>query len=158
MAEKGSQEPNEVDWSRIEARMRAKEGHAPEAGQIAYSLDRAGGDVQEGGDFLVGPAFLDLLQDLTFLVGEPAEPRPDRLLVGQQPAALDIILDGPLDLLQEGLAVEGLLDELDGAGLHGADGHWHISIGCDEDYRDVTAGRDQFPVELQAVHAGHLHV
>src|SRR3954466_6121313 len=42
MAEKGSQEPDEVDWSRVESRMRAKDGSSTEPGQLAYSLQAAG--------------------------------------------------------------------------------------------------------------------
>ena len=110
----------------------------------------------------------------TALLGSPSRmaSRTSQLLVGQarrnlariasrsacSAVAVDIVLDGPLDLLQEGLAVERLLDELDRARLHRPDRHRHVRERRDEDDRHSLAPRDEILVQVEPTRSRHTHV
>src|SRR5207253_10825053 len=64
-------------------------------------------------------------------------------------------LDGALDLLQQGLAVERLLDELDGPRLHRPDRHRHVGVGGDEDHRHRLAAGGQVLEQVEPAGARH---
>ncbi len=44
MSEQSNQEPDNIDWSRVEARMRSRQGASPETEQATYPLERKEGD------------------------------------------------------------------------------------------------------------------
>ena len=73
------------------------------------------------------PSLINSRTSRSFSVSR-SELRQDDLAGSEATAAIDVVLDRALDLVQEGLAVERLLDKLDGAGLHRADRHRDIGI------------------------------
>ena len=98
------------------------------------------------------------LEDLAFLVGQPLESPGQVGARGHPAAALGVVLDRALDLVQERLAVERLLDELDGTGLHGPDRHGDIGMRRDEDDGHAFAARDQFLEQVEPAGARHPHI
>jgi hypothetical protein len=54
--------------------------------------------------------------------------------------------------------LEGLLDEVHRAFLHGVDGHGHVAVAGDEDDGQGRLALDQAVLQLQAGHAAHADV
>src|SRR3546814_7327076 len=51
-----------------------------------------------------------------------------------------------------------LLDEVEGAGLHGVDRHVDVAVAGDDDDRQVACRLSQLALQLESAHAGHAHV
>src|SRR5579859_6222357 len=73
-------------------------------------------------DLVGGPA-RNVLQDLPLAGRQRLEPGANRLLFGKLAVRSGVLLQGPPHALDKILVMEGLLDEVEGAVLHGFDGH-----------------------------------
>jgi len=67
-------------------------------------------------------------------------------------------LDGFLDIVEQELIAKGLLDEIEGAGLHGLDRHGNIRVPGNDDDGNLKTQLLEPRLQLQSAHAGHAHV
>ena len=89
-----------------------------------------------------------------------SESRRSRILACslERGAVARVALEGPLDAIDEILIAEGLLQEVEGALLHGLDRHRDVTVAGDEDDRNDGATQVELLLQLEPAHAGHAHV
>ena len=109
-------------------------------------------------DLLVEQPGHDQAEDLPLAGSERLEPGPEHRLLRAFGAALTVALQGAPDGAKQRLVREGLLQEVHGAALHGADAARDVRPAADEDDRDVEAPFDEEILEIQAAQAGHAQV
>ena len=73
-------------------------------------------------------------------------------------AQLAVLGDGALDAVEQVLLAEWFLQEIEGAMLHGFDGHGDVAVPGHEDDRDDGATQIQLLLKLEPAHAGHADV
>ena len=109
-------------------------GHARD--ELAHLQHRGAGPE----DLLEALGAVDLLAEALDLLAE--RPVPER----------------PLDRERELVHIERFRDEVVRAGPDRGDRRLHVRVGRDHDDRHVLAAADELLAELDAVHAGHVHV
>src|SRR5262249_39061278 len=60
--------------------------------------------------------------------------------------------------IEQELIAEGLLDEVDRAGLHRAYRHGHLGVSGDDDGRELDAAPRELGLEIETAHPRHAHV
>ena len=121
-------------------------------------LDGFRAEAQRIGYRLVGKALDDELEDLGFARGQGGEQGAQSCLLQVAVPPLRVAGDGALDAVEQVLVVEGLLDEVKGARLHGAHGHLHVAVAGDEYDRDVDALGRKALLQFKSAHAWHAHI
>jgi len=125
---------------------------------LSMTLDGLGADAKRGCNLLVRPAIRDHEHDLVLARRQLCHARGDVRPLRPQCALLLVVLQRVLDADDERLVVEGLLDEVHGAALHGLHGHGHIAVAGDHDHRDALLAAREIGLQLQPAHARHAHI
>ena len=99
------------------------------------NFDRALADAQFVRDHLVRLARYDEIEDFAFTIGQAVESLRNLGMLLLLFAAFGIGLQGLANAVQQVLVAERLLDEVDCALLHRIDGHRHVAMSRDENYR-----------------------
>src|SRR5262249_11316320 len=60
--------------------------------------------------------------------------------------------------IEQELITEGLLDEVDRAGLHRAHRHRYLGVSGDDDGRELDAAPRELGLEIESAHPRHAHV
>ena len=121
-------------------------------------LHRLGADPQGGGDLPVGAAIGDHHHHLVLPGGEFRQAAGDLgALLAIDPALL-VSLQGQAQAGDQGLVIEGFLDEVQGAAAHRLHRHAHVAMAGDDHHRDADLLPRQIGLELQAAHARHTHI
>src|SRR5690606_11086936 len=109
-----------------------------------------------GGDDLVGLSRHQAFEYLVLALRKTVKPRGDR----SEFAVRDTL--GPFergfDRIENGLLIERLLDEVDGARLHRFHGQRHVAVAGDDDRRQAWRVLLKAVQKLDAGHVGHTHV
>ena len=66
-------------------------------------------------------------------------------------ALLDVVLDGLVDAIQEGLVVERFFDEIDSPGLHGPNCGRNVAVASDKNDRHVCPISRNLFLQIEAV-------
>ena len=98
------------------------------------------------------------IEHFAFARRERLEVRLDARMLAERLAQLAVLDDGALDAIQQVLVAERFLQEIEGAVLHGLDGHRDVAMARHEDHRDHRAAQVELLLQFQAAHAGHADV
>src|SRR5438093_1801896 len=121
-------------------------------------LDRLLAETEVDGDDLVGVAAHDQLHHLTLPGRQAGHPGGDLGPLGLGPAALPVDLERLPDPVEEKLAADRLLEEVDRAGAHGARGGRHVAVAADHDDGKLRLAGDELVLEVDAAQPGHPEV
>ena len=124
----------------------------------AVHFHGAHGDIEFVGDDLVVLASKNALHHFALAWGELVQPRGGNGGVGIGRLARGIEFHGADDSVHQLIVVEGLLDEIEGALLHGGHGERYVTVAAQENHWQPRAALAQQIEELQAAHAAHAHV
>ncbi len=108
-------------------------------------------DAEVGGDLLVHPAAHHVVQDFELALGEFCKPLAHLALPA---VGFERSMDGGDELFLRGM----LLEEIDGAVLHGAHRAGNIGIAGEKDHRQCDLTLRKLALQFQSAQAGHLQV
>ena len=94
----------------------------------AVRLDRLGADLESAGNALAAFPAQDQLEDFALARGEHRKSLRQLSPTVALFSRLEIALERGVDPVEKLLAVERLLQEINGAGLHGANHHGHVPV------------------------------
>ena len=108
--------------------------------------------------FLFGRPVMTQDKDLVLLRREGADPRLEFLQFLTLCLLLPASINGPVDGVEQVLLVEGLLEEVQGACLHGAHAHRDRAVAGDKDDGQLDARHGQFILQLETADFRHPHI
>src|SRR5207244_8683132 len=85
-------------------------------------------------------------------------PAGDLRRLGLDSPALAVDVQAFADPVEEELAADRLLEEVDRPGSHGARGGRHVAVAADHDDGELGAAGDQLLLEVDAAQPGHAEV
>src|SRR6059058_3204945 len=124
----------------------------------AVNLDGLLGDSELARDGPVRPPRHDELHHLALPRGEPREALAELLALRLGAAHLAVHLEGVSDAVEQELAAEGLLDEVDGARLHGPHRRRYVAVSGDHDHREPDVAAGERALEIEPAHPGQADI
>ena len=115
-------------------------------------------DLQLDGNHLVGLAGNHAVHDFGFPRGQAFHPADDFLFFVQGLALFEVLLQGRLDLFQQGFFPVRLLDEVHRAFFHGIYRHRHVAVTGHKDDGQNRMLFVQLLLQLHAVHTRHTDI
>src|SRR5439155_13823872 len=100
----------------------------------------------------------DELHDLALPRGEPREPLAELLALRLGAAHLAVQLEGVGDAVEQSLAAEGFLDEVDGSRLHRPHRRRYVAVSRDHDDREADVAASERALEIEPAHPGQADV
>src|SRR5437667_368773 len=165
---KGSPQSSEAARRRSILPTLEHRGHTDELGEApglhlghdlaAVNLDGLLGDSELARDGPVRPPRHDELHHLALPRGEPREALAELLALRLGAAHLAVHLEGVGDAVEQELAAEGLLDEVDGARLHGPHRRRYVAVSGDHDHREPDVAAGERALEIEPAHPGQADI
>src|SRR5438094_2243105 len=124
----------------------------------AVNLDGLLGDSELARDGPVRPPRHDELERLALRRGEPREALAELLALRLGAAHLAVHLEGVGDAVEQVLAAEGLLDEVDGARLHGPHRRRYVAVSGDHDHREPDVAAGERVLQIEPAHPGQADI
>src|SRR5213080_4304551 len=165
---KGAPQSSEAVWRRSILPTLQQRGDTHELGEArglhlghdlaAVNLDRLLGDSELARDGPVRPPRHDELHHLALPRGEPREALAELLALRLGAAHLAVHLEGVSDAVEQELAAEGLLDEVDGARLHGPHRRRYVAVSGDHDHREPDVAAGERALEIEPAHPGQADI
>ena len=118
-------------------------------------LDRSRRNVQFMSYGLVGLSGNKALQHLSFARRKTNHPVRCRLRVPRTPLRVSSRFERTLNAVEQQSVVKGLLDKIDGTGLHRTYGERHIAMAGYDDNRQFDVPSGQFLLKLKPAHIRH---
>src|SRR5438128_8229590 len=165
---KGSPQSSEAARRRSTLPTFQQRGDTDELGEVpglhlghdltAVNLDGLLGDSELARDRPVRPPRHDELQDLALPRGGPREALAELLALRLGAAHLAVHLEGVGDAVEQALAAEGFLEEVDGARLHRPHRRRYVAVSRDHDDREPDVAAGERALEIEPAHPGQADV
>src|SRR5437667_584035 len=165
---KGSPQSSEAARRRSTLPTFQQRGDTDELGEVpglhlghdltAVNLDGLLGDSELARDRPVRPPRHDELHDLALPRGEPREALAELLALRRGAAHLAVHLESVGDAVEQALAAEGFLEEVDGARLHRPHRRRYIAVSRDHDDREADVAAGERALEIEPAHPGQADV
>src|SRR5438552_12307333 len=165
---KGSPQSSEAARRRSPLPTFEQRGDTDELGEVpglhlghnltAVNLDGLLGDSELARDRPVRPPRHDELHDLALPGGEPREALAELLALRLGAAHLAVHLESVGDAVEQALAAEGFLEEVDGARLHRPHRRRDVAVSRDHDDREADVAAGERALEIEPAHPGQADV
>ncbi len=125
---------------------------------LSVDVDRARADPEPGGDLLRGEIGHEQLENLVFAARQARTARGDRFPTYQAIADLRVPIEGAPNGRQQILLPERLAQEVDRAGLHGANGRLQVGVATDEEDRRHDSAFAQGALKTQPITTAEAYI
>ena len=115
-------------------------------------------EAEFGGDDFVGLPGDNVIEDFALAVGETTETFASHLARGPIAPGVDVLFEGLIDEIEQGLLLEGLFEEIDGAILERANGGCHVTMAAEKDDGNLHSPLGEALLQFRTAHAWHAHV